>query len=408
MIELDNRAECLMVQFSTGVIRSVCALRDLAGTWDDLHARSGLTLPVAKAGHLALWCDHFAPRDQLRAIVVYDGDRLVGALSLIDRRWLGISVGSLAGNAWSGAGEILLDPEADVPAVCRALVSAMRQCGWPLVRFDAVPAQMPRWQAFWSALDGAAVRYERRPRFAINVVRPGDDWDRYFASRSRAHRRRVRRAAAKANADGETKLVCYDALAPDDVEPLLERLFAIEASGWKGREGTAVLMAPAIWDFYRQQARHLAADGELNLVVLEHTGRAIAFEYGLQAGGAYYSPKVGYDESFATIAPGQLLRAMWLERIVREGQVDTVDYCGPASPATSSWATDDYPMECALVSTGGAVGQTAVELYRRLGPAVRSAKRWLGRSEVVADCRHDVDPRTSEREESEHAVAIES
>jgi hypothetical protein len=44
MIELDNRAECLMVQFSTGVIRSVCALRDLAGTWDDLHARSGLTL----------------------------------------------------------------------------------------------------------------------------------------------------------------------------------------------------------------------------------------------------------------------------------------------------------------------------------------------------------------------------
>ena len=395
-----------MAHLSASVIQSTGALRAAAADWDDLHRRSGLAMPVLKARPLALWCDHFAKGSKLHVVVIRDGGVFVGALPLVERRWIGMTIGELAGNTWSPAGDLLLDRQADVPAVCRQIVETVGKCGWPLVSFDVVPAAAPRWQAFWSELEEAAFSYVRRPRFSINVVRPGDDWDRYFATRSRAHRRRIRRAAAKATAHGETTLVCHDALAVDEVEPLLRQLFTIESSGWKGRQGSAVLNAPDVWDFFLAQAKQLAADGELNLVVLEHSGQPIAFEYGWQANGVYFSPKVSYDEAYAAYAPGQLLRAMWLERITRERHVETIDFLGPACPATTSWATEDYPMERALIGAGGSMGNTLIELYRRAGPAVRAARRWLGYPSAPTHRQEEVEALLYERQEAEEPAGV--
>jgi CelD/BcsL family acetyltransferase involved in cellulose biosynthesis len=187
---------------------------------------------------------------------------------------------------------------------------------------------------------------------------------------------------------------------------LLRQLFTIEASGWKGRQGSAVLNAPDVWDFFLAQAQQLAADGELNLVVLEHSGRPIAFEYGWQANGVYFSPKVSYDEAYSAFAPGQLLRAMWLERITHDPRIEVVDFLGAACPATASWATDEYPMERVLISAGGPGASTLIELYRRAGPAFRAARRWLGYSTAPTHRQEGTDAILDERDEAEEPSGV--
>jgi CelD/BcsL family acetyltransferase involved in cellulose biosynthesis len=327
---------------------------------------------------IALWCDHFAAGRRLAVLIVKQDGRMVAAMPLVDRAAWGTRIGALPGNDWSPAGDLLLDPAAGVEHACDTLVEAIAVCGWPAVALDAVVGSAPRWQAFFAALERKGTVFARRQRFRINVARPGRDWNAYFASRSRSHRRRLRRARAAAERAGTLKLVCHDPLAIADVEPLLRACFEIEAAGWKGRAQGAVLNNERIWTFYLEQARHLAARGSLHLVVLLLDGRPIAFEYGWCEKGVYCSPKVGYDEAFARFAPGQLLRAMLLERSTRDDQIGAIDYLGPSSAATTSWATDDYGVDRVVVAAGGAMSRGAVKLYRRASPLWAAMRRALG------------------------------
>ncbi|HEX3727775.1 MAG TPA: GNAT family N-acetyltransferase, partial [Pirellulales bacterium] len=366
------------------VFRSPAELRTHAASWDDLYERSEVALPTARAELVALWCEHFARRQHLSAIVVEHQGQLVAALPLIERRWIGRKIGTLPGNQWSPAGDLLVDPACDVEAVLCQLVHHLARSGWPLVWFPAVPGATAPWGAFQSALEGQHVPWAGQERLRINQVALGANWSSYFASRSRNHRRHIRRITARALRQGSTLLVCHDRLAPQDVEPLLKTCFEIEASGWKGRAHGAVLHLPEVLNFYLEQARQLAAHEQLNVVLLQYADRPIAFEYGWVGKGTYFSPKVGYDERFASFAPGQLLRSLLFERLIEERAIDTVDFLGPASPATSAWATSDYPIH-RLVAGFGATGRVAVEFFRRAWPLAHRVRAMRGRQGSPAD-----------------------
>jgi CelD/BcsL family acetyltransferase involved in cellulose biosynthesis len=317
---------------------------------------------------LALWCEHFAGDVPFRAFVVEQGGQFVAALPLIEGRRLGLKVATLPQNLWSPGGDLLLDPGADCDRVCEMLLHALTRDAWPLVWLDALPGDESRWQIFLAALDRQGIAYARRQRFRINRVHVERDWQAYFDSRSRNHRRHIRKSIAHARRAGATELACYDALAPGEVEPLLRSCFEIEARSWKGRAKGAVLNVPGVWSFYLEQAKQLAASGQLSLVVLNHSGRPIAFEYGWRGKGVYFSPKVGYDEAFRSFSPGQLLRSFLLERAHRDGNLDWVDFLGPASTATSKWATHDYAIDRVVIALRGALGRGIVGAYRHGWP----------------------------------------
>lgn len=354
---------------------SLDALRRAAPAWDELWRRSENTLPTARAELVALWCECFAPRQRFTAFVVEDGGRLVAALPLVERRKAGIRFGALPGNAWSPAGDLLLDPHGDALAVCESLLSACRQSRWPLLWFDAVASGADRWQSFLSACRRTGRAVVTRHRFAIDLAHVQGDWTKYLDSLSRNHRRDLRKSRAHAEQLAPTKLARYDDLSPPQVEPLLRRCFEIEASGWKGHAESAVLSVPGTWEFFLRQACQLAAWGQLSLTVLEHAGRPIAFEYGWRAKGVCSALKVGYDESFAGLSPGQLLRFVLYQQLHAETSVKWVDFLGPSTDATSKWATHDYAMDRVVVSTGGGLGRALVGVYRHGGPLLRCFRR---------------------------------
>ncbi|HEV3024393.1 MAG TPA: GNAT family N-acetyltransferase [Pirellulales bacterium] len=354
--------------FVVSRLRSLAELRSAAERWDDLCQRCPGALPTARAEMLSMWCESFAPLSAFRALVVEGGGQLVAALPLLELRWMGLRVGLLPGNHWSSAGDFLLDPRADAAGVCQALFEALRQDAYQLLRCDAVDMQADRWRVLFSSLDACGVAHATRPRFEVNRVYIRADWDGYLSSRSANHRRQLRRCRIRAEREGAVELTCYDELSPMEVEGLLRTCFQIEAGGWKATEHGTVLQVPGAWDFYLRQARQLAAWRQLSIVLLRYCGQPIAFEYGWRSNRVYYSAKVGYDESFGRLSPGQLLRYFLIRRFHERSDVDWFDFFGPSTPATKKWATHAYTIDRLIAAPRGGLARTVVAAYRHGWP----------------------------------------
>src|SRR5690606_3546190 len=95
----------------------------------------------------------------------------------------------------------------------------------------------------------------------------------------------------------------------------LERAFAafldIEASGWKGGEGTgtAIRLVPEALAFYGGLVATPPAGGALEVSLLVAGERALAGQLCLRVDGTVYLLKIGYDEAARDLVPGSVLQA---------------------------------------------------------------------------------------------------
>jgi CelD/BcsL family acetyltransferase involved in cellulose biosynthesis len=120
---------------------------------------------------------------------------------------------------------------------------------------------------------------------------------------------------------------------------LLDEGFGVEASGWKGRAGTAIVSRWRTRLFYPAVARWAADTGILRLAFLRHDGRAIAFSFGLQQGGTHYGLKLGYEESYARFSPGMLILHRLTEWCFEQPEVRAFEMLGQADEYKSEFAT---------------------------------------------------------------------
>ena len=91
---------------------------------------------------------------------------------------------------------------------------------------------------------------------------------------------------------------------------LIDEMFALEASGWKGREGTAILCNDEDARFYRSLAFAAEEAGALRIATLREEGRLLAYEYSVVGGDRILAMKVGYDESRSRMQPGHMIALM--------------------------------------------------------------------------------------------------
>jgi CelD/BcsL family acetyltransferase involved in cellulose biosynthesis len=125
---------------------------------------------------------------------------------------------------------------------------------------------------------------------------------------------------------------------PENVATVLEKGFAVEASGWKGRAGTAVLSTPETASFYRAVAANFAARGTLRLSWIEVAGRMIAFDLSIEHRRRLFLVKTGYDEGFRAFAPGLLLRLAVIEACL-DSDIVAHELLGGEDPWKAKFAT---------------------------------------------------------------------
>jgi hypothetical protein len=104
------------------------------------------------------------------------------------------------------------------------------------------------------------------------------------------------------------------------------------------------------------------------LYLLYHAGRAIAFDFCYAAKGMMGSHKIGYDEEFRDLGPGQLLRLLQLEQFQAEPERLALDTLGILDEAKAKWCTRTYEVSRLVGSTGGLVGGAGMLAHQHLRP----------------------------------------
>jgi CelD/BcsL family acetyltransferase involved in cellulose biosynthesis len=122
----------------------------------------------------------------------------------------------------------------------------------------------------------------------------------------------------------------------DALDQALEDCFAIEASGWKGAEGSAIRARPELVGFYSAWARQLAQKKALRLCFLKVGEKRVAFHFAFVFNNRYYLPKCGFDEAFYECSPGQLLIVDVLKYCM-EQKLETFEFLGFSMPWKRDW-----------------------------------------------------------------------
>ena len=118
----------------------------------------------------------------------------------------------------------------------------------------------------------------------------------------------LKRARTRAADRGDVRL---EVLTPSaaEVDECLDRFMRIEASGWKGREGSALAARSQLHAFFRLYC-HLAAEaGILRFFVLRIGTTLAAAQIAVQVYERLWVLKIAYEEALARCSPGFLLSA---------------------------------------------------------------------------------------------------
>ncbi|MEZ0490915.1 GNAT family N-acetyltransferase [Kineococcus sp. TBRC 1896] len=285
------------------VVPDTCSLvplgEELEREWDDLAATCAAS-PFQRPGWFRAWLQAFGAERTLDLLAVRRDGALVAVLPLVN--------GALGAKAPVNDETPLLAPVALDTAAASSLGRRLAGAAHAVdLRFLPVGEHERALVTAARASTGTVVRELVRssPYVAVD-----GSWDEHLHQAvSPSRRRNLRRAERRLRERADLRLEVHD--GSRDLDRLLHEGFGLEAQGWKGREGTAVVSRPRTAAFYWALARWAAQQGVLRLQFLRLDDRPIAFSFTLEQGGSAYGVKTTYAEDLRSFGPGVLL-THWL------------------------------------------------------------------------------------------------
>ena len=340
----------------------------MAEAWGALADRTAAP-PALHPGYFRAWAASYAAPERLRGITVWRQDRLAAVLPLVlDRSRLT----TIALRDVEETGIV-----SDGPDAARAAAEGALALGVGRALLRPVLGGGPTEAAFAAACEGGAGSLLTREVDEHPVIDIAGDWESYWSGLSRNTRSDVSRRRARLSERGEVAVEVLDGVA--GLDEALDVAFHIEASGWKGREGTALASRPADERYHRLLAGWAARRGWFRLVFLRLDGRPIAFHYSLQANGVLYALKIGFAEDMAAHSPGTVLLAAEIRRAFEEG-LRRFDFAGSPADFKTRWANGSRTLVelSAFPGTARGRGAHAAALARaRLLPAAKRTRASL-------------------------------
>lgn len=347
-------------------IGDIAAFTALAGEWKALLPASPLPFDL-HCWYLAWW-RAFGKGDELAVCAVRRDGKLVGMLPL--RR----HDGEL--RAMANVHSPVFRPLARDPEAMEAMIGAAMAEGGAL-ELTGLPERDPSVQQMTEGARRGSMAVLTEPSYVSPTVDTSGDfgaWRELTKPRWGAPLERFRR---KMGRDHEAELEIVE--PPRDLEAELADGFAVEASGWKGEAGTAIVSAPETKAFYTEIARAFAERGELRFSRIVLDGETAAFDFTLLHEGRLYLLKTGYDERFRRLAPGLVMRLAIIERCFETG-LRSHELLGEESEWKGKFATGGRAHLTFRAYRRTPVGLARRAYRRTIRPRLRSAYRRLSRS----------------------------
>lgn len=311
------------------LVHDLDALAPHAVAWRRLVSECGPVVPEQTYAVNHAFLKHKLPKGTgWTCLLAFDGERLIGVLTLVHGRRLG--VGRLSVQLFrtpfdffhTECGAVLLAPghEEVLADLIRALGKACRCI--PVVGLLHLPDDSPP----TTAVGPVAKRLGlvERPMPGENFVRVQGSFESYQQSLQARFRRELHRRERRLNEQGEVRYR-FDDEPATNLDNL--RLFnEIENSGWKGTDGTSILARPGDEAFFAEATTLLAADGQMDWGFFEAGDQTIAGQLVARINRRLFLWKVGYREDYATYAPSNLLLYRYLENVYRRGDADELSF----------------------------------------------------------------------------------
>ena len=176
-------------------------------------------------------------------------------------------------------------------------------------------------------------RYERA------MLQSDLDAERYWDTQVRAKKRKeLRRLRKRLGELGtvEQRLLSEETQLPEWIDAFL----ALEAAGWKGKQGTALSCSPNDSAFFRAACVNAFRGGRLHMLRLDLDGQPIAMLVNFRHGEGAFSFKIAIDEALGRFSPGVLIEIANLHAVQNDPAIAWMDSCAaPGHPMIDSlWA----------------------------------------------------------------------
>ncbi|MBC7151779.1 MAG: GNAT family N-acetyltransferase [Rhizobium sp.] len=185
--------------------------------------------------------------------------------------------------------------------------------------------------------------------FERPMLESQEDGDTYLKTTiSKNHMRDMRRQFRLLGEEGR---VSYNvARQPEEIRRRMEEFLALEASGWKGRKRSAMVMDRFRAAFAREAITNLAEVDAVRIHTLDLDGRAIASMVVFIMAGEAYTWKTAYDERYARFSPGKLLLADLTDWHLDDPNIERTDSCAvPDHPIMSRFWKEREEMGTLLI-----------------------------------------------------------
>jgi len=262
-----------------------------------------------------------------------ESSRLLGFFpARIERRRYGLSLPVLVGwtHPFGPLGTPLVDRDEGAAVISAWLDHVAASPDLPsLLLMPCLPEHGPLAQAFDAAVarrGGTCVAFNRHRRALLAPPRSAGRYlDAAIGPKKRKELRRQRKRLAELGTVASTIV-----RAAPEVTAALGDFLALEASGWKGRAGTAASADAGTRSFMQNAVAGLALEGKARLARLLAGGHPIAAIVTLSSGSTAWCWKIAYDESFARFSPGVQLLSDLTQALLDDPAIARADSCAAA------------------------------------------------------------------------------
>jgi CelD/BcsL family acetyltransferase involved in cellulose biosynthesis len=297
---------------------------DLAPHWRDLVGRASGNAFADPSGLKAACEQGFA--EPFVMLAWDDADtpaRLVGLMALRAQKTPGLP----ARHLWSQAQDYafvsnpVVDPACGDEVMRAFFAEIARRPDLPkIVRFQHLDGSDPSYDAIAAALAAPLTQSLILEESETPIITREAGMKRSGSTRKklRQHWNRLAATGAVDVVNERSEAAARDAL---------ETFLVMEAAGWKGERGSAILSSARDTAFVRAFVAAMAAHGNASVALLRIDGRPIAAQVLFYAGAKAYTWKTAYDAAYGDFSPGALLIERLTAMLFEEGGIAAIDSC---------------------------------------------------------------------------------
>lgn len=229
-----------------------------------------------------------------------------------------------------------------------------------------------------SSCTGSKIRFSSgydRPYFKVK-----GSFDEYLNSRSRKRRKQIRAKKRRLEELGNLEFeVLRDAA---DVSTWTTEYIELEASGWKGKNGTAIATSNKDVEYFHDMTTFAFNADQLLMFRLRLNNRTLASFIVLTSGPVSYAYRIAFDEDYGQYSPGWILQVEFIRYLLEMQKViKVVDSCAASDVTLFTGIWDETFPVTALTSVKSATFESAWRYHSKMKAAGKSIA-----SSLVAAC----------------------